>query len=71
MTCVSLCPSIDLTDVRFLPKSPKTSPRKSPGVMTSNDMTGSNRISFPFCIASLNAIDAATLKAISEESTSW
>ena len=43
----------------------------SSGVTTSTAMTGSSRTGFARFDASLKAIDPATLKAISLESTSW
>ena len=48
-----------------------TSPRYSSGVTTSTAMTGSSSFGLARFIASLNAIEPATLKAISLESTSW
>ena len=47
-----------------------TSPRYSSGVTTSTAMIGSRIFGFAFCIAFLNAIEPAILKAISLESTS-
>ena len=48
-----------------------TSPRYSSGVTTSTAITGSSSFGFARFIASLKAIEPATLKAISLESTSW
>ena len=48
-----------------------TSPRYSSGVTTSTAMTGSSSFGFERFMASLNAIEPATLNAISLESTSW
>ena len=51
--------------------SPITSPMKSLGIVTSTRIIGSSTTGLAFSTASLTAIDAAILKAISEESTSW
>ena len=48
-----------------------TSPRYSSGVTTSTAIIGSSRTGLARFIASLNAIEPATLNAISLESTSW
>ncbi len=48
-----------------------TSPRKSSGVTTSTDMTGSRSFGFARFMPSLNAIEPAILNARSLESTSW
>ena len=48
-----------------------TSPMYSSGVRTSTAMTGSRRTGEAFLAPSLNAMEPAILKAISEESTSW
>ena len=50
--------------------SAKTSPKYSSAVITSNLIIGSNKAGEAFANASLVAIDAAILKAISDESTS-
>src|SRR5512146_2793808 len=51
-------------------KSEMTSPRCSSGVAHSTDMIGSRIVGLAFAQPDLYAIDAATLKAISLESTS-
>ena len=43
----------------------------SSGTMTETFMMGSIRMGSAFFMASLKAMEAAILKAISEESTSW
>ncbi len=43
----------------------------SSGVTTSTAMIGSRMAGFAFRAPSLNAMDPAILKAISDESTSW
>ena len=50
---------------------PITSPMYSSGVTTSTAITGSSSTGLARLEASLKAIEPATLKAISDESTSW
>ena len=52
-------------------ESPITSPRNSSGVTTSTAKIGSSSTGLARLAASLIASEPATLKAISEESTSW
>ncbi|MCY1365888.1 hypothetical protein D9M68_707800 [compost metagenome] len=47
------------------------SPMYSSGVTTSSFITGSSSTAPPFCESCLVAMEAAILKAISLESTSW
>ena len=51
--------------------SPMISPKYSSGITTSTFMIGSKITGLHFLAASLRANDAATLNAISDESTSW
>ena len=51
--------------------SPMTKPVYSSGVSTSTAMTGSKMTGLDLRRASLMAMEPATLKAASEESTSW
>jgi len=55
---------------RRLDRSPMTSPMFSSGVVTSTAIIGSSSAGSALRAASLNAIEPAILKAISEESTS-
>ena len=48
-----------------------TSPMYSSGVSTSTSKTGSSSVGSAFGMPALNAIEPATLNAISDESTSW
>ena len=52
-------------------RSPITSPTYSSGTATVTVMIGSISTAPAFSIASLNAIEPAILKAISDESTEW
>ena len=51
--------------------SPITVPIYSSGTLTETFMMGSRMTGSAFLQASLNAMEPAILKAISEESTSW
>ena len=48
-----------------------TSPMNCSGIVTSTRIIGSSTTGLAFATASLIAIDAAILNAISDESTSW
>ena len=48
-----------------------TSPMNSSGIVTSTRIIGSRTTGSALSTASLTAIEAAILKAISDESTSW
>ena len=52
-------------------RSPITSPTDSSGTSTVTVMIGSISAGWARSMASLNAIEPAILKAISEESTEW
>ena len=52
-------------------RSPITSPTQSSGTATATVMIGSSSTGLADSIACLKAIEPATLKAISEESTEW
>ena len=48
-----------------------TSPMNCSGIVTSTRIIGSSTTGSAFATASLTAIEAAILNAISDESTSW
>jgi hypothetical protein len=48
-----------------------TSPTASSGTTTPTDMIGSSSVGWACSAAFLNAIEPATLKAFSDESTEW
>ena len=52
-------------------RSPLTAPTASSGTVTSSSMIGSSSVGCAFSYADLNAIEPATLNAISDESTVW
>ena len=71
MTCASFRGFIPSIFPRREFRSPITSPIYSSGVTTSTAMIGSRIAGLALRAASLNAMEPATLNAISEESTSW